>query len=123
MGHMTNGVRGPLDDLAATVRAAAAAIRGGAREASVQLRVERSKREEQGDYSTNAAMLLAPVLSAPPREIAQRIGAELESALGGDLARWEVAGPGFVNLFMSDAWQRRALASILAAGDRYGAGG
>ncbi|MGZ4233275.1 MAG: hypothetical protein ACXVVQ_17845, partial [Solirubrobacteraceae bacterium] len=61
---MTNGVRGPLDDLAATVRAAAAAIRGGAREASVQLRVERSKREEQGDYSTNAAMLLAPVLSA-----------------------------------------------------------
>ncbi|MGZ4249840.1 MAG: arginine--tRNA ligase [Solirubrobacteraceae bacterium] len=120
---MTNGVRGPLDDLAATVRAAAAAIRGGAREASVQLRVERSKREEQGDYSTNAAMLLAPVLSAPPREIAQRIGAELESALGGDLARWEVAGPGFVNLFMSDAWQRRALASILAAGDRYGAGG
>jgi len=40
-----NGVRGPLDDLAATVRAAAAAIRGPAVEASVQLRVERSKRE------------------------------------------------------------------------------
>jgi arginyl-tRNA synthetase len=120
---MTNGAGGPLDDLAATVRAAAAAIRGGNGEASVQLRVERSKREEQGDYSTNAAMLLAPVLSAPPREIAQRIGGELESALGEDLERWEVAGPGFVNLFMSDAWQRRALASILAAGDRYGSGG
>jgi arginyl-tRNA synthetase len=119
----TDSVRGPLDGLAMTVRAAAAAIRGPAGEASVQLRVERSKREEQGDYSTNAAMLLAPVLSAPPREIAQRIGGELESALGEDLERWEVAGPGFVNLFMSDAWQRRALASILAAGDRYGAGG
>jgi arginyl-tRNA synthetase len=115
--------RGPLDDLAATVRAAAAAVRGGASEASVQLRVERSKRDEQGDYSTNAAMLLAPVLSAPPREIAMRIGGELEAGLGEDLDRWEVAGPGFVNLFMSDAWQRRALASILAAGDRYGAGG
>src|SRR5262249_57380992 len=36
---------------------------------------------------------------------------------------WEVAGQGFVTLFMSDAWQRRALASILAAGDRFGAGG
>ena len=120
---MSNGVHGPLDDLAATVRAAAAAIRGQAGEPSVQLRVERSKRDEQGDYSTNAAMLLAPVLSAPPREIAQRIGAELETALGEDLERWEVAGPGFVNLFMSDAWQRRALASILAAGDRFGAGG
>ena len=120
---MTNGVRGPLDDLAATVRAATAAIRGEAAESPAQLKVERSKREEQGDYSTNAAMLLAPVLSAPPREIAQRIGGELEAALGADLDRWEVAGPGFVNLFMSDAWQRRALASILAAGDRYGAGG
>jgi arginyl-tRNA synthetase len=121
--HLTDETRGPLDDLAAIVRAAAAAIRGEAGEPSVQLRVERSKREEQGDYSTNAAMLLAPVLSAPPREIAQRIGAELEATLGEDLARWEVAGPGFVNLFMSDAWQRRALASILSAGDRYGAGG
>lgn len=118
-----NGARGPLDDLAVVVRAAAAAIRGEAGEPSVQLRVERSRREEQGDYSTNAAMLLAPVLSAPPREIAQRIGAELESALGEDLDRWEVAGPGFVNLFMSDAWQRRALSSVLAAGDRFGAGG
>src|SRR5690242_16654923 len=118
-----NGAGGPLDDLAATVRAAAAAIRGEAGEPPAQLKIERSKREEQGDYSTNAAMLLAPVLSAPPREIAQRIGGELESALGADLDRWEVAGPGFVNLFMSDAWQRRALASILDAGDRYGAGG
>ena len=118
-----NGSGGPLDELVATVRAATAAIRGSAGESPAQLKVERSKREEQGDYSTNAAMLLAPVLSAPPREIAQRIGGELESALGADLDRWEVAGPGFVNLFMSDAWQRRALASILAAGDRYGAGG
>jgi len=66
MGHMTNGAEGPLDDLAATVRAAAAAIRGEGGGASVQLKVERSKRDEQGDYSTNAAMLLAPVLSAPP---------------------------------------------------------
>jgi arginyl-tRNA synthetase len=118
-----NFTPGPFDELAATVRAAAAAIRGDAGESSAQLRVERSKREEQGDYSTNAAMLLAPVLSSPPREIAERLGAELESALGDDLDRWEVAGPGFLNLFMSDAWHRRALGSVLAAGDRFGAGG
>ena len=49
-------------------------------------------------------MLLAPALSAPPREIAQRLGDELESALAADLERSEVAGPGFLNLFMSDAW-------------------
>jgi arginyl-tRNA synthetase len=120
---MTSFNHGPLDDLATAVHQAAATVRGGAGEPSAQVRLERSKREDLGDYSTNAAMLLAPVLSAPPREIAQRIGAELESALGEDLTRWEVAGPGFLNLFMSEAWQRRALESVLRAGERFGAGG
>ena len=40
-------------------------------------RLERPKRGGQGDYSTNAAMLLAPVLGAPPREIAERLGEAL----------------------------------------------
>ncbi len=119
----TSSNHGPLDDLATAVRQAAATVRGGAGEPSAQVKLERSKREDLGDYSTNAAMLLAPVLSAPPREIAQRIGAELESALGEDLTRWEVAGPGFLNLFMSDGWQRRALESVLRAAERFGAGG
>jgi arginyl-tRNA synthetase len=119
----SNSKHTPLGGLATTVRTAAAAVRGGAGEPSAQVKLERSKREGQGDYSTNAAMLLAPVLSAPPREIAERIGAELESALGEDLTRWEVAGPGFLNLFMSDAWQRRALDSVLRRDERFGAGG
>jgi arginyl-tRNA synthetase len=119
----SNSRDAPLDGLAMTVRRAAAAVRGGAGEPSAQVKLERSKREDLGDYSTNAAMLLAPVLSAPPREIAERIGAELESALGEDLTHWEVAGPGFLNLFMSDAWQRSALESVLRAGARFGVGG
>jgi arginyl-tRNA synthetase len=105
------------------VRAAAAAVRGAAGEASPQLRLERSRREGQGDYSTNAAMLLAPALGAAPREIAERIGAELTAALGENLERVEVAGPGFLNLFLADGWYRHGLASILAAGERFGAGG
>jgi arginyl-tRNA synthetase len=87
------------------------------------VRLERSRREGQGDYSTNAAMLLAPALGASPRVIAERIGEELTASLGADLDRVEVAGPGFLNLFLSDAWHRRALASALAAGKRFGAGG
>jgi arginyl-tRNA synthetase len=113
---------GPLYELDARVRAAAAAVRGGAGEPSAQLRVERSRREAQGDYSTNAAMLLAPVLGAAPRVIAERIGRELSASLGEDLDRVEVAGPGFLNLFLSDAWHRHALASVLAAGEGFGAG-
>jgi arginyl-tRNA synthetase len=77
------------------------------------MKLERSRHEGRGDYSTNAAMLLAPVVDAPPRVIAERIGADLSTMLGDDLERAEVAGPGFLNLFLSDAWHRRALASVL----------
>ena len=114
---------GPLEDLGAAVRTAAAAVRGGAGAPSAQPRVERPKREGQGDYSTNAAMLLAPALNAPPRVIAQRIGEQLETTLGESLARFDIAGPGFLNLFMTDVWHRRALAGVVAAGERFGAGG
>ena len=114
---------GPLEDLGAAVRTAAAAVRGGAGAPSAQPRVERPKREGQGDYSTNAAMLLAPALNAPPRVIAERIGEQLETTLGESLARFEIAGPGFLNLFMTDVWHRRALAGVVAGGERFGAGG
>jgi arginyl-tRNA synthetase len=115
----------PLDALRAAVREAAANVRGSAGEAAgtAELRVERSRRTGQGDYSTNAAMLLAPVLGAAPREIAERIATELNGVLGDALERTEVAGPGFLNLYMSDAWLKDALGSVLAAGDRFGAGG
>src|SRR6201999_1837245 len=49
----------------------------------------------------------------PPREIAEQVGAALSDVLGADLVRFEVAGPGFVNLFLSDAWYRRALGRVL----------
>ena len=67
-------------------------------------------------------MLLAPALKAPPREIAERVGAELGTGLGVELERAEVAGPGFLNLFLSDAWFRNALEGLREQGDRFAAG-
>jgi arginyl-tRNA synthetase len=113
----------PLQELRAALREAATAVRGGDGEAAVAPALERPKRDGMGDYSTNAAMLLAPVLGAPPREIAARVGEELASRLGDAVERAEVAGPGFLNLFLSDAWHRRALHALLSAGDRFGGGG
>ena len=43
--------------------------------------------------------------------------------MGEDLQRFEVAGPGFVNLFLADRWLRRALGAMLLAGESYGMGG
>jgi arginyl-tRNA synthetase len=112
----------PLADLRAAVEAAAARVRGEERPAGAAPTLERPPKVEFGDYSTNAAMLLAPVLGEPPRDIAQRLGDELRTDLDGGLERVEVAGPGFLNLFLSDDWFRSALTGLLAAGDAYGSG-
>jgi arginyl-tRNA synthetase len=85
--------------------------------------LERPPRADFGDYSTNAALLLAPAAGAPPRELAQRLGDALAVRLGEQLERFEVAGPGFLNLFLADGWHRAALAEVLATGESFGRGG
>jgi arginyl-tRNA synthetase len=113
----------PLDDLRAAVEAAATDLRNGAGVGGTASRAsfERPKQAGFGDYSTNAAMLLAPALKAPPREIAQRLGERVRERLGDAVDRVEVAGPGFVNVFLSDAWYARAAGEIAAAGEDWGA--
>ena len=113
----------PLDELRAAVEAAAADLRDGAAGDGARPTLERPKRADHGDYSTNAAMLLAPALKAPPRAIAERLGGALAERLGDRVARVEVAGPGFLNVFLSDAWYAAAAGHVLSAGDSYGAGG
>jgi arginyl-tRNA synthetase len=84
------------------------------------LELERPGDAEHGDYATNVALRLAPTRRQAPRELATEIA---EQAVGGGLAeRAEAAGPGFVNLHLSDGWIAEALGEILAAGDDFGAG-
>jgi arginyl-tRNA synthetase len=113
----------PLAALRAAVDAAAAAVAGDGGAPRSRPTLERPKRAGFGDYATNAAMLLAPVVSAPPRDVAGRVGEQLSERLGDALDRVEVAGPGFLNLFLSDAWHAAALAHVLEAGDGFGGGG
>jgi arginyl-tRNA synthetase len=84
--------------------------------------LERPPRPDFGDYSTNAALLLAPRLRRSPREVAEQLGGQLASTLGPALERFDVAGPGFVNLHLADRWLRDALAGALAEGAGFGAG-
>jgi arginyl-tRNA synthetase len=84
--------------------------------------LERPRRAEFGDYSTNAALLLAPILESPPREIAERLGSELRERMGDTVERVEAAGPGFLNLFLADSWFCAALEGIRERGDLFGEG-
>jgi arginyl-tRNA synthetase len=116
-------VETPLTHLRAAVHAASGAVGGGNGAPRAAPTLERPKKAGFGDYATNAAMLLAPLAGAPPREVAAKLAEELGVQLGPALDRVEVAGPGFLNLFLSDAWCVQALDHVLAAGDAFGGGG
>lgn len=71
----------------------------------VQLEVEVSRPDPQfGDFSSNLAMQLAPMLNKSPRDIAEKLVQYLESEKPDWLARVEIAGPGFINIFISDKY-------------------
>jgi arginyl-tRNA synthetase len=108
----------PLGELRQAVGRASAALGDG----SSPPGLDRPRQAGFGDYSTNAAMLLAPALGDAPRSIAERLGEELRGTLGGAVERLEVAGPGFLNLWMADSWYLDALAALLEAGEGFGAG-
>ena len=99
----------PVAELHAAVEAAA----GTVAELKSRPTLERPKQADHGDYATNVAMLLAPAAGKPPREIAEQVGERLRSDLGDRLAAVEVAGPGFLNLRLADAWFASALGHIL----------
>ena len=112
----------PIDELRAAVEAAAGDLRNGKPPPKARASLERPKKAGFGDYSTNAAMLLAPALGAPPREIAERLGERLSERLGDAVDRVEVAGPGFLNVFLADSWYVDAARQVVAAGEDWGRG-
>ncbi|WP_053226250.1 arginine--tRNA ligase [Solirubrobacter soli] len=112
----------PIDELRAAVEAAAGDLRNGHERPKARASLERPKKAGFGDYSTNAAMLLAPALGAQPREIAEQLGAKLTERLGPAIDRVEVAGPGFLNVFLTDHWYADAARQIVDAGDGWGKG-
>jgi arginyl-tRNA synthetase len=119
-----SGARGPkagspIEQLRLSLAEAADSLRGPNGGAPAHA-LERPPRPEFGDYSSNVAMLLAPGMRAAPREIAERLGRELQERMAATLERVEVAGPGFLNLFLTDAWFCSAVESMRQAGERFG---
>ncbi|MGI8728048.1 MAG: arginine--tRNA ligase [Solirubrobacterales bacterium] len=109
----------PRGELRAAVVSCLRSIEGT--EGVGEISFERPPQASFGDYSTNAALLTAPILGSNPRAVAERLGGLIGERLGDRLDRTEVAGPGFLNLFVSDSWLRET-AGAVATADRFAAG-
>lgn len=90
---------------------------GGALDLS-RIAVEPPRDASHGDLATNAAMVLAKPAGQNPRVLAERIADALKG--DPDIASADVAGPGFVNLRLTDAFWQAHLSALLAAGTGYG---
>jgi arginyl-tRNA synthetase len=88
----------------------------------IPVSVEIPRQEAHGDFSTNAAMQLARRLGKKPREVAgELVEAIRQEDADGWIASLSVAGPGFINIVLSDDAWREVVATALRKGDRFGA--
>ena len=78
------------------------------------------RQAEHGDYATNAPMVLARAAKRAPKQIADLVVKNFPPMP--EVERLEVAGPGFLNVFLAPAWCAAALREILAVGAEYGCG-
>ena len=110
----------PADVSTAVVAAIRAAVAAGelSVEPPAEATVERPKNKDHGDYATNVALQLAKSAGRPPREVAEIIAAHLRAQPG--VEGVEVAGPGFLNITLSEAAQGELARTIVDSGADYG---
>ncbi|MDN5871858.1 MAG: arginine--tRNA ligase [Nitrococcus sp.] len=109
------------DQLAQLVQQALDALRQDGTlpaELRADIQIERGRAKGHGDYSTNVAMQLAKPARRSPRELGQAILAKLPAHE--HIERAEIAGPGFINFFLSPAAAFAVVRAVNEAGARYG---
>lgn len=81
--------------------------------------VERPRDKTHGDFATNAALVLAKAAKMAPRLLAEKIVAALPDEQS-DVEKWEVAGPGFINFFLSATALRTIITEIQQTKEKFG---
>ena len=107
-----------LKDLLAKAVREVAAEKGYPQESLPEVILERPRHEGQGDWASNIGMLLAKSLKTKPRDLAE----EIVSKLGKDphVEKAEVAGPGFINFFITNLWVKDVLEAAVTGREDYG---
>lgn len=82
------------------------------------INIERTRDSAHGDFASNIALMLAKTANMPPRDLAQRMIAEMPSDT--HIERIELAGPGFINFYIKRDKLDAIVADILAAKDAFG---
>ncbi len=85
---------------------------------TARVTAEPPREAEHGDVATNAAMVLAKPAGMKPRDLAEKLAADLRAHPA--VTAVEVAGPGFINLRLSESFWFERLADVLAAGEDWG---
>ena len=82
------------------------------------IRIDHSKDKAQGDFASNIAMVLSKQAKCAPKVLAQQIIEKLTQA--SEIEKIEIAGPGFINFFMSQGSNNQVLEDILVEADKFG---
>ncbi|MGF1548421.1 MAG: arginine--tRNA ligase [Thiotrichales bacterium] len=86
--------------------------------APADIEVTRTRDATHGDYATNIALKLAKQVQRPPHQLAGLLLARLPVSTA--VVKTEIAGPGFINFFVSSAATLATVHTILAEGERFG---
>ncbi len=122
MIKMINPIEKAADELRTVIRNALEAMaeeKGIDKDALPGFAIEIPADRSHGDFAANAALVSAKAFRAAPRAIAEEI-CRRTGEVGGYFDRQEIAGPGFINFFLSDKWFAETVHSVISEGESYG---
>ena len=86
---------------------------------TISVSIERTRDKSHGDFACNAALILAKTAAMPPRNLAEKIIQELPND-DPAIKKFEIAGPGFINVFLTQHSYSKVIKDILENKEKYG---
>ena len=87
-------------------------------EQHIEINLERTRDRKHGDFASNLAMVLCKIARSKPRDLAEKLVSALPESE--QVSKVEIAGPGFINFFLSPAAYHATVTQVLEQGDHYG---